>query len=422
MKMVKACALAAASVLLLAGVAQAGAENRASQAGIAETFRTFSVTPADYNNDNDEDFLFVRHIGNEGQTNVPESTLYRGSGNQFVNAITTGLGKTDKHGCDWKDAARPAGVAGAGPDGRLDLFCTVGFTQASENELWVQNTNGTFTNRAKALGLTVDTHGRYRYGTFINANNDGLPDIYAARYTGSCFCDNNGDGQVDYAGDTWPNELWIQRADGTFRHAPEFGLDQAIGAKKDNATCAQAVDYDGDGDQDLLVCAWKVLKLYQNNGGNGFADVTASKGIKGDARDARLVDLDRDGNLDLVKLGATDLTVRYGNGSAGFGTVSVILNGLSAPEGLAFGNFDRSGGVDIYQLSGKAGAKPDQPDKIVLNNGARGYSVGATIGSSGGDGDDVAPIDWDDNGDDEFVVTNGDKKKYGPVQLWDWVP
>jgi hypothetical protein len=413
MRLVKVGALAAVAVLLMSGVAHAGAQNVAAEAGIAETFRTFSVTPGDFDRNGDQDFFLVRHIGNEGQANVPESTLYRGAGRQFQNHITSGFGKTDKHGCDWGDANN---------DGRPDLFCTVGFTQNSENELWIQNSDGSFTNRARALGLTVETFGRYRYGTFIDANGDGRLDIYAARYTGSCFCDNNGDGVVDYAGDSHPNELWLQRTDGTFRHAPEFGLDQPIGAKKDNATCAQAVDYDRDGDQDLLVCGWKKLKLYQNNGGTaGFSDVTTARGITGDARDARLVDLNGDAARDLVKLNATDLTVRYGNGSGGFGPANVILSGLSAPEGLAFGDFDGNGTLDIYQLSGKAGSRPDQPDRIVLNNGTTGsgaYTVDAVIPGSGGDGDDVAAIDWDDNNDVEFVVTNGDKTRAGPVQLF----
>ena len=64
-------AVAAAS---MAGVAHAELVNVASQAGIAETTRTFSAAPADFNKDGRDDFLFVRHVGNEGLGGVPFST------------------------------------------------------------------------------------------------------------------------------------------------------------------------------------------------------------------------------------------------------------------------------------------------------------------------------------------------------------
>ena len=299
------------------------------------------------------------------------------------------------------------------------MFCAVGFSQFSNNELWIQNADGSFTNRAQALGLTAGSHGRYRYATFIHANNDNRPDIYVARYTGSCFCDNNGDGVVDYPGDNFPNELWINQG-GSFRHAPEFGLDLPIGAKKDNATCAQAVDYDRDGDQDLLVCGWKKLYLFENRGGTGFANVTSQKGIWGNAADARLVDLDGDNALDLVRLKAREVTVRYGNGSGGFGPATVIAN-LIAGEGLAFGRFDSGTTTDVYVLASRPRGTGDQPDKILFNGGNRTFSA-QTIPSVRGAGDDVAALDYNQDGRADFVVTNGDRKFAGPVQLFTWRP
>ena len=393
-----------------AGVARADVANVASQAGIAEIHRTFSINPTDFNRDGRDDFFFVRHIGDQGPENVPFSTLYRGIGGAFVNHATRAFGKTDKHGCAWRDANR---------DGRPDMFCAIGFTQFSKNELWIQKADGSFTNRAQALGLTVGSHGRYRYATFIHANNDSRPDIYVARYTGSCFCDNNDDGVVDYAGDDFPNELWINEG-GSFRHAPGFGLDLPIGSKKDNATCAQAVDYDRDGDQDLLVCGWKKLHLFKNKGGTGFADVTSQKGISGNAVDARLVDLDGDKARDLVRLSPSRVTVRYGNGSGGFGPADGIAS-ITAGEGLAFGRFNSGTTTDVYVLASRRAGTGDQPDKILFNKGNRTFSA-RRIPAARGAGDDVAALDYNQDRRADFVVTNGDRKFAGPVQLFTWRP
>ena len=388
-------------VLVMAWTATARADvvDVASQVGIAQTTRTFSVNSQDFDRDGDDDVFLVRH-NPDNPSNLPPSTLYRNAGGSFSNFITDGFGRTDKHGCAWGDA---------NGDGLWDLFCAVGLQQFSVNELWIQNSDRTFTNRARELGLTQDTHGRYRYATFIHANGDGRPDIYVARYTGSCFCGK-------YDGDSFPNELWINQGT-SFRKAPEFGLNQPIGAKKDNASCAQAVDYDRDGDEDLLVCGWKSLRLYRNNAGTGFTDVTAQTRIGANVNDAGLIDLNGDSVRDLVKLSAKQLTVQLGNGSS-WGAV-VFSAAVTAGEALAFGNIDGQGGADIYALSSRGTDSADDPDAIFLNAGG-GRFTRTTLPATSGSGDDVASLDYNNDGRADFVVTNGDRKKAGPVQLLTW--
>jgi FG-GAP-like repeat len=398
MKATMTLALSAVLMLASGGPAAAAISEVASEVGIAQTTRTFSVNSADFDSDGKDDLFLVRHNPDEPK-NLPPSTLYRNVGARFANFITAGFGHTDKHGCAWGDT---------NSDGRPDLFCTVGFSQFSVNELWIQNRDHSFTNRAKELGLTRDTHGRYRYATFINANGDARPDLYIARYTGSCFCGT-------YGGDSFPNELWINQGS-SFRRASEFGLNQPIGAKKDNATCSQAVDYDRDGDEDLLVCGWKSLRLYRNNSGTGFTDVTAAKGVGGNVSDARLIDVTRDGIRDLVRLTSQSLTVQPGTGT-GWGAVSFSAP-VTAGEALAFGDFDGAGGVDIYALSSRGPDNIDDPDALFLNTGG-GYNKVA-IAATSGSGDDVTALDYDDDGRTDFAVTNGDRKKAGPVQLFTW--
>jgi hypothetical protein len=254
------CVVAGAVLATLIGPPAWGrVVNVAGRARIAQTTRTFSVNVGDFNRDRRDDFFMVRH----NPDSIPLSTLYAGTRRKrFRNHAAAMFGRTDKHDCAWGRANR---------DRRPDLFCAVGLTQRSKNELWIQRRRGRFVNRAQSMGLHFRAHGRYRTTTFIHANRDRRADIYVTRYTGSCFCDRNDDGVIDYQGDRWPNELWINTG-GRFRKAPEFGLNKPISAKKDNSTCTQSIDYDRDGDQDLLVCAAR-LHLYNNRNGRGFVEV-----------------------------------------------------------------------------------------------------------------------------------------------------
>jgi FG-GAP-like repeat len=385
-------------LLAMAAPARADIVDVARNAGITEDTRTFSVSTSDFDKDGRPDIFLVRHNPDLGIKNLPASTLFRNTGRRFTNFITNGFGHTDKHGCAWGDA---------NSDGRPDLFCAIGFHQFSKNELWIQNRDHSFTNKAQELGLTKNTHGRYRYATFVDANDDGRPDIYVARFAASCGCGL-------YEGDDFPNELWINEGD-SFRKAPEFGLNVLIGAKKDNASCAQAVDYDRDGDQDLLVCGYKDLHLYRNNSGKGFTDVTSEKGIGGNVADARLVDLNRDHVRDLVKLSSGTLTVQHGTGK-NWGRVAFSAS-VKAGEALAFGRFNPGDRVDIYVVGSRGDDQHDDPDAIFMNKGHSTYER-KTIPATSGSGDDVDALDYNGDGRTDFVVTNGDRKKPGPVQLF----
>ena len=390
--------------VLSSGTASGRLVNIARKANIRQTSRTFSVNPADYNRDGREDFFLVRHNPDHLGREIPLSKLYRrGRGGYRLRAARM-FGRTDKHGCAWGRANR---------DRRPDLFCAIGLTQRSVNELWIQKRGGRFVNRARRLGLTKEPHGRYRYATFIHANRDRRPDIYVARYNGGCFC------SYAYEGDKWPNELWIRTRSG-FRKAPAFGLNKRISAAKDNTSCAQAVDYDNDGDEDLLVCGQKRLHLYRNRNGRGFRDITRRKDIQGRAIDARLVRLNRDRRYDLLRLTRDKLFVRFGNRSGGF-RHRRALSSPAAPTGLAVGRFNRDKRIDIYVLSSRGRTRRDQPDRVLIKRRNRGgYRVHRIRRVSRGSGDDVAAINYKRGRRVGFLVTNGNKKTPGPLQLWVW--
>ncbi len=83
----------------------------------------------------------------------------------------------------------------------------------------------------------------------------------------------------------------------------ETGLNQHLATWKG---CAVG-DYDGDGYPDLLLTAFRGLRLLRNDGGKALADVTLRTGLPADNRNrwgsgAGFMDLDADRDLDLVTL------------------------------------------------------------------------------------------------------------------------
>lgn len=119
-------------------------------------------------------------------------------------------------------------------------------------------------------------------------------------------------------------------------------------------------DYDDDGDPDLYLTVDGTNRLYRNDGGGSFADVTTAAGV-GNALwgvGTSFGDLDNDGDLDLytVNFGAgTDVLYRN-DGPVGPGGQHVFTDvTLSAgttigrsSRGMTFVDYNRDGLLDIY--------------------------------------------------------------------------
>jgi FG-GAP-like repeat len=406
--------LAAASAATPPGSAQTVTRqpvNVAGEAGISEVVRTYSATVGDYDKDGDQDFLLVRHdpqAPKRGEL-IPQPSLYRNQGGTFTD-VNTFSGK-DRHDCAFGDANL---------DGRIDLFCAVGLTKTSVNELHIRQADGGWTNRASGYGITANTHGRYRTSEFLYANADMYPDVYVTRFYGA-----NGDplNPSPAEENPYPNEFWLNQGGTSFRAATEYGLTQPIGAQKDNNACNQAADFNKDGWDDLLVCAYNAMFLYQNQSGSGFVNVAPAKNIGGFWNDAQLADFNNDSRLDLAQVKSDRVRIKFGTSSNGF--QQVFETSMAVGQNLAVGDFDNNGQRDVYVV----GACPsttnyqrhvDRPDYILFNQGSGVFIKKQipAIPAEQGCGDDVQRIDYNNNGVADFLVLNGRKKEPGPVQLF----
>jgi len=136
----------------------------------------------------------------------------------------------------------------------------------------------------------------------------GHPEGCAESQTGIAFADYDNDGDSDaYVGNVGgPGRMFENHgnADGKL---PEFvDVTQDLGLTVDGVASASFVDYDGDGDRDLLIGRRGPNVLLRNmlveQGAPGFVDVTAEAGVAGgDQRTmgAAWGDYDGDGDLDL---------------------------------------------------------------------------------------------------------------------------
>jgi hypothetical protein len=202
------------------------------------------VTSGDYDNDGDVD-LYV--------TNLGRNILLQNDGSGRFNDVTGGAGVGDQN---WGTSAAFVDVD---HDGDLDLYVCNYLDWTPEREMWCSmpggqdycspknyqaampdvlyrnNGDGTFTDVSKTAGM----HTAFGNGLGVvcgDYDNDGRVDIFVAN-------------------DGMPNQLWINRGDGTFQDmALERGCAVDMQGIRKAGMGVAAADFDDDADLDVLVC------------------------------------------------------------------------------------------------------------------------------------------------------------------------
>ncbi|MBW7886141.1 MAG: CRTAC1 family protein [Caldilineaceae bacterium] len=210
------------------------------QAGIVDDgIRGFNPCFADMDGDRYPELLLSADFGtsrfyhNQGDGTFTDSTYQAGT-----HQTWSGMGSA---------------VGDVNNDGRLDWFITAIYDddnvgRGAGNTLYVNQGNGTFAEVASQVGVA---DGGWGWGTVVtDFNNDGLPDLVAV----------NGWDLESYVNER--AKLWLQQPDGTFVEASEVtGFGDPM-----NQLGLFTLDYDNDGDQDVVVTAYNgELKLYRND-------------------------------------------------------------------------------------------------------------------------------------------------------------
>jgi hypothetical protein len=360
--------------------------DQAAAAGISGTDWSFSAAVADFNGDGWPDLFISHHWHPAGLWLNNHDGTFSPADVSFFSSIL------DRHDCLPADFNQ---------NGRMDIFCSVGADRGTAlkcNGLFIQQPDGTFIDKAYQWNIG-DSTGRGRYCAVLDANNDGYPDIFY------------GTDPVRADGLPSINRFYRNTGQGSFLDSPAMGLNLNIGARS-----ARAVDYNSDGWPGLLICAYTGgLRLFKNNQGQGFTDVSSILGPPVDAQDAIMVDVNHDSRPDLIVLTKTAVTLRLQNADGTFApptTILTVTNGVA----LAVGDVNGDNNPDIYVVGGRAG-NDNAPDYLLIGDAAGGFTAQEIPQTTAGSGEAAFPIDYNRTGLTSFLVLNGAVPNTGPVQL-----
>jgi Tfp pilus assembly protein PilF len=183
-----------------------------------------------------------------------------------------------------------------------------------------------------------------------------------------CLLDVDSDGKLDIVSlSSGDNALAVLHNDGkgVFKPVPaaQFGL-----ALKGKAIACAAADFDNDDKTDLAVALEDRIVLFKNQGGGKFVDVTKAAGIEAANVPTSLtwVDYDHDGDLDLIvtgkaingadgKPGSPNVVWRNnGNGTFTNSTAQTNISGEAATTAAILSDINNDRAVDLVV----AGATP----------------------------------------------------------------
>ena len=295
-------------------------------------------------------------------------------------------------------------------DGWQDLFVPSGGTEP--DRLYMNNGDGTFTDRAAEAGIAARHHG---YGAAVgDVDGDGWLDIFVISY-----------GSVDQRF-TMPgnHRLYRNNGDGTFTDIAARAGVATTSLKQPTGTGASFGDYDLDGDLDLAIASWFYGEggnaLFRNNGDGTFENVTSLLPFQGKRAPMGYTPLfaDMDGDRYPELLWAGDyFTSRYlrNDGGGGFTDITEqAQTGLDANGmGATATDLDNDGRLDwfVTSISTRYAIEkaPGTGNFLYRNQGGHRYeSVGASAGvKEGGWGWGAVAVDLDHDGWLDLVQTNG---------------
>ncbi|MBX7047450.1 MAG: FG-GAP-like repeat-containing protein [Ignavibacteria bacterium] len=334
----------------------------------------------DYNNDGYLD-LFAANIVNQN------NLLFINNRNSTFTKITTGAIVTDggfSYGGCFGDFNN---------DGYADVYVINGGTNGNMVKfLYMNNGNGTFT-RTTTGAVVTDLSGAWGAAT-ADYDNDGKLDIFVSNFNQNNF-------------------LYKGNGDGTFTKITSGNIVSDGGGSIGCSWC----DYDNDGYRDLFVAnanfsSGQANFLYKNNGNGTFTKISSGNIVTDvfNSIGGSWGDYDNDGDFDLfvTNYSGANNNLYRNNGDGTFTkiTTGAIVNDGGSSVGAAWGDYDNDGDLDLFVSNDL------NENNFLYQNNNDGTFTKITSGdivNNGGRSNGCVWGDYDNDGDIDLYVANGDQ-------------
>jgi hypothetical protein len=354
-------------------------EDRTAQAGLAGLTGGLNAVQTDYDNDGFKDVLVLR-TGWLRKQGLHPNSLLRNNGDFTFTDVTEEANLLTLH------PTQTAAWFDFNADGWLDVFIGNESTpdNVHPSELYRNNGDGTFTECAAANGVAVEVF--VKGVTAGDFNNDGRPDLYLSlQYNDNILFRNDGPAAVGVSpARPWKftNVAAAAGVTGPKVSFPCWFWDYDNDGWEDLVVTGYLIKDSGDIAADYLGLPHSAEKprLYHNNGDGTFRDVTAASGLDTilHAMGSNFGDLDNDGWLDFyVGTGDPNYTTLLPNrmfrndGGKSFQDVTTSggFGQLQKGHGVAFGDIDNDGDQDVYTVIGGVFAGDHYPNQLFANPG-----------------------------------------------------
>lgn len=273
-------------------------------------------------------------------------------------------------------------------DGRADLF--LGGAKDSPGRMYLQEEGGTFTSVNEAL-FKEDQASEDLESLFFDADGDGDLDLYVA----------SGGNEHSSGSFALIDRLYLNDGRGSFTRSGQL----LPAGRPESSAAVSCSDFDGDGDLDLFVGIR--LKsgeigipqkgyLLRNDGRGGFSNVTREMAPElegmGMITDALWTDYDGDGDEDLIVVGEW-MPIRVFENRNGKLVDTTSESGLDSTSGwwktIEAADLDGDGDMDLvagnHGLNTRFSASPEKPVTCYINDFDRNGKVEQIICKYNGD-------------------------------------
>ena len=354
------------------------------------------------------------------------STGVASAGDVSFTDVTDQAGVNVTHDASGFDRSSYAGGGTVGDfnnDGWQDLFILSGGDGNQPDHLFINNGNGTFTDRALEWGLTAAHKGKS--ACVGDYDGDGWQDLFVTSA-----------GPWNQSAQVGHHKLYHNNGDGTFTNVATTAGVATTNPTYPDAWTACFGDYDLDGDLDLYVGGFVLSdssnegkRLFRNNDNGTFSDVTQQIGLFSGVGpianlSSRFIDMDGDHYPELLLVGDFQgvnghVGSRYfKNNTNGTFTDMTRASDTGDEEngmGHCVGDFDNDGLMDWYVTSIFFPAIGWTGNKLYRNLGSHDFVEGSESAgcNDGGYGWGAVAVDFDHDGFLDIAETNGDGSSSG---------